>query len=90
MDAGHADSAAHVSDPSTAMTGDQKTLSASLTQTAIWVFALAAGLTALAGCGSSSSGASQERRVAAAPPPRHFPHPDRVAVLVLETGATNR
>jgi phosphatidylinositol-3-phosphatase len=50
-------------------------------QAAIWVFALAAGLTALAGCGSQ---ASRPPRVAAVAPPRHFPHPDRVAVMVLE------
>lgn len=48
---------------------------------AIWVFALAAGLSAVGGCGSR---ASQPPSVAAAPPPRHFPHPNRVAVIVLE------
>ena len=70
------------------MARHHKILSASFIQAALWAFALAAGLTALVGCGSSSSSssseASQQPRVAAAPPPRQFPHPDRVAVMVLE------
>jgi phosphatidylinositol-3-phosphatase len=48
---------------------------------AIWVFSLAAGLIALAGCGG---GASQPPSVAAAAPALRFPHPNRVAVVVLE------
>jgi phosphatidylinositol-3-phosphatase len=48
---------------------------------AIWVFAFAAGLTAVAGC---SGRVSQPPSVAAAPPALHFPHPNRVAVIVLE------
>jgi hypothetical protein len=48
---------------------------------AIWVLALAAGVTAVAGCGGR---ASPPPSVAAAPSALHFPHPDRVAVIVLE------
>jgi hypothetical protein len=48
---------------------------------AIWVVALTAGLTAVAGCGG---GVSQPPSLAAAPPGLRFPHPDRVAVIALE------
>jgi len=45
------------------------------------VFGLAIALAALAGC---SSGVSQPPSVDAAAPALHFPHPHRVAVIVLE------
>jgi phosphatidylinositol-3-phosphatase len=47
---------------------------------AIWLFGIAAGLIAV----GTYTRASEPANMAAAPPPRHFPHPDRVAVMVLE------
>jgi hypothetical protein len=52
-----------------------------LMRAAICIFALAIGLTAVVGF---SGEASQPPSVAAVAPPRHFPHPRRVAVIVLE------
>jgi hypothetical protein len=59
----------------------QPILSASLMRAAVWIVALAALPTALAGC---SGGVSDPPSVAAAPPALRFPHPNRVAVIVLE------
>jgi phosphatidylinositol-3-phosphatase len=63
------------------MPASAPTLSASLRRAATWVVALAAVLTAVAGCGGQ---VAPPPSVAAAPPAMRFPHPKRVAVIVLE------